>query len=189
MTRIVAGEFRSRKIKVPEGLDIRPTTNQVREAVFNICQHIIEGARFLDVCAGSGAMGFEALSRGAEFVTFIDSGKSSIRCIGENVKDYGVQAKCAMLCGDAIKVLQQLDQRGEGYNLIYIDPPYDLDLYFELLKIIDQGNLVKPGGRVFIEAAYNAKINLPLEGYESLTFYDRRRYGVSELFQFTRNST
>lgn len=187
MLRIVAGEYRNRKIKVPEGLDVRPTTNQMREAVFNICQHSIEGARFLDIFAGSGAMGFEALSRGAAHATFIDSGKSSIRCITDNVKALSLEANCSILSGDAVKILQQLERRGEGYSLIYIDPPYESDLYLKLLTLLDEGSLVSPGGRVFIESAFKSKINLPQEGLKSLTFCEKRRYGIAELFEYRKS--
>ncbi len=185
--RIVAGEFRNRKIKVPEGLDVRPTTSQVREAVFNICQHTIAGARFLDIFAGSGAMGFEALSRGAEFAVFIDNSKNSIRCITDNAKELALQNNVSVLYGDAYKLLPQLDKRGEPFDIVYIDPPYDLDdpdCYLKLLNLLDESRLIKPEGRVFVEAMYKAKINLPLEGYQNLTFRDKRRFGIAELFQF-----
>jgi 16S rRNA (guanine966-N2)-methyltransferase len=182
--RIVAGSLRNRKIKVPTGLDVRPTTDQLREAVFNICQTFIAEGKFLDLFAGSGAMGIEALSRGAEAATFIDNNKSSIRCISENVKAFDLQDKATVLFGDVLKLLSQLR---EAFDIIYIDPPYDpddADLYFNILTVIDQSAILKPGGRVFIEARHKAKIYLPLEGYERLIFRDRRRYGIAELFQF-----
>lgn len=185
--RIVAGNYRNRKIKTPEGLDVRPTTSQVREAVFNICQHLIEGARFLDIFAGSGAMGLEALSRGAAFATFIDSSKNSIRCISDNAKELAVQTKCSILHGDAFKLLPQLAKRGDSFDIIYIDPPYDLndpDCYLKVLTLLDENRLLKPEGRVFVEARYKGDLQVPTEGFQHLTLRDKRRLGLAELFQF-----
>ena len=181
--RIVAGQYRNRSIKVPEGLEVRPTTNQMREGVFNICQHLIEDARFLDLFAGSGAMGLEALSRGAEFVTFVDNNKSSIRSITDNVKAFDVEDQVSVLFGDVFKLFNRLDT----FTIIYIDPPYDVedpDIYYKLLTEIDKRGLLEPQGRILVETKYKAKINLPLEGYTHFQFRDKRRYGIAELYQF-----
>lgn len=148
---------------------------------------MIEGARFLDLFAGSGAMGFEALSRGAEFAVFIDSGKSSVRCIRENVIALGVEDRTSILSGDALKLLQQLDKRHEAFNLIYIDPPYDIEdreVYAKILKRLDGVEFLKLDGRVFVEAEQKRQIELPLEGYKNLKFRQKRRYGIAELFEF-----
>ena len=109
----------------------------MREGVFNICQHLIEDARFLDLFAGLGAMGLEALSRGAEFVTFVDNNKSSIRSITDNVKAFDVEDQVSVLFGDVFKLFNRLDT----FTIIYIDPPLDVedpDIYYKLLTEIDK---------------------------------------------------
>lgn len=182
--RIAAGKFRNRAIKVPKGLQVRPTTNQLRQAVFNICQLDIEGGNFLDLYAGSGAMGFEALSRGARSVTFIEQDKKSLHCIQDNIKAFQVQEVARVLCGDVLKLLEQVEKRGEQFTHIYVDPPYESMEYQKILDFLEGSHLVAPGGRVFIEAKSNSGLELKVEHLQKLQFKDRRRFGLAELYQF-----
>src|SRR5437016_10865163 len=93
MMRIIAGEFKKAKILTPKGDATRPTQGRLREAVFNICQHEIIGANFLDICAGSGAMGLEALSRNAKSATFIDNSREAVQTISDNIKNFQLESK------------------------------------------------------------------------------------------------
>ena len=123
MMRIIAGQYRGQRLKAPKGPQTRPTASRLREALFNICQNRIERARFLDLYAGSGAMGFEALSRGAESAVFIDAHKEAIQCIEANAASLQVQSQIQVFRGEAIATLAWLEKQGDPFDIIYADPP------------------------------------------------------------------
>lgn len=167
---IISGLYKGRKILAPKGLKTRPTSGRLREALFNICQGEIEGIAFLDLFAGSGAMGLEAYSRGAQIVTFVDNSRESIRCIQENIRTLGLEKCSRVIYGDVFEALADLARRGNGYDLIYADPPYESHLNVDksslsysarLVQLIDRyldnkQGLLKLGGSLFIEDAANA---------------------------------
>lgn len=126
--RIIAGLYKGRLLHSPKGDRTRPTSGRMREALFNICQNYIEGARFLDLFAGSGAMGFEALSRGASFATFVDNSQESVRCIKKNRELLQLEQQSELLFGDVFEVMQKLAKKEKKYDLIYADPPYGTNL-------------------------------------------------------------
>lgn len=161
---IFSGVYKNRKILAPKGLETRPTSGRLREALFNICQHEIEGACFLDLFAGSGAMGLEALSRGAVKATFVDNSKESIRCIRGNINALGLEKSAQVIYGDVFTHIKELAATGQHYDFIYADPPYDTqagedklcsEKVVEMLEgLIAKGQaLLKPGGSLFIEDA------------------------------------
>lgn len=190
---IISGLYKSRKIAAPKGLETRPTSGRLREALFNICQNEIDGARFLDLFAGSGAMGLEALSRGAVKATFVDNSKESIRCIKANVSALGLDKSSHVIYGDVFNSLKDLAKGGQRFDIIYADPPYDTSIasgggkvlcsekVLDLLEdLIGNGhNLLQPGGSLFIEDASGvldkAKIG------KHLVLHDTRKMGRSAL--------
>jgi 16S rRNA (guanine966-N2)-methyltransferase len=124
--RIVAGEFRGRRLHVPKGEQIRPTTDRVREAIFSmIAPHIAE-ARVLDLFAGTGAMGLEALSRGAATAVFVDQRTEAVRLIGSNIEMCGVRERVRIVQGPVERAIRRLAEAGGGYDLIFMDPPYGM---------------------------------------------------------------
>src|ERR1700722_2602828 len=123
--QIYSGLHKGRVIQSPKGLKTRPTSGRLREALFNICQGEVEGTRFLDLFAGSGAMGMEALSRGAQSSTFVDNSKESIRCIQANIHMVKAEKHAEIIYGDVFDILGKLAKRGRSFELIYADPPYD----------------------------------------------------------------
>lgn len=147
MIKIGGGKYRSRNIEVPSYLDV-PTKNIVRLAIFNSLTDKIHKARVLDAFSGSGALGFEALSRGASFVTFIDKEKASIEVIkknAESLKEHNYEA----ILGDALEVMKKFDK---PYDIIILDPPYkDEHCYVESLTIIKEKKLLKEDGILVIE--------------------------------------
>lgn len=183
MLQVIGGSLKRKKLKSPTGLSTRPTSSRLREALFNICQHDIEGARFLDLFAGSGAMGIEALSRGAKMAVFVDNDRSSIQCIQANLRDLELADSARVVKGD---VLAQLPKLG-SYDLIYVDPPYSeknesISYSAEVLKIIDRSQLLNPDGILFIE---DSKMWDPdLESLEKLELKSARKIGRSMLHQF-----
>lgn len=129
--RIIAGEYRSRIIKMPKGPKIRPTKDRIREALFSIIGELISGATVLDAFAGSGAFGIEALSRGAKRAVFIDKDKRCIEIIKENLKTLGVKKDNTLIIRmDAVKAFHVLERSNEKFNIVLFDPPY----YKEMAK-------------------------------------------------------
>lgn len=187
--RIIAGKFKNRLIKSPKGTATRPTTERLREAVFNICQADIEGARFLDLFAGSGAMGFEALSRGAKEAVFLDRDRESVRCIQENIKALGLETQTKVLSGDFIKLLNGIARHLEQFEVIYADPPYKAEnvganservpYSLQLLHLLDQLPLLAPQGYFFLEEAANFTFAEPQ--WQQISLVNTRRIGSAQL--------
>ncbi len=180
--RIVAGEFKNRTIKVPKGLNVRPTTSRLREAVFNICQTYIEDCRFLDLYAGSGAMGFEALSRGAGHVTFVDNSKESYQCILDNIKTLDVKTRARALYGDVLKLSQEFNRLGERFDIIYIDPPYHLE-NGNILELINNSTLLNDNGVLFLESSSD---KIDSHQLSNLSLKKERRFSKTLLQEFRK---
>ncbi|MBO5556945.1 MAG: 16S rRNA (guanine(966)-N(2))-methyltransferase RsmD [Oscillospiraceae bacterium] len=144
--RVITGTARGRKLKTPAGQDIRPTTDNVKEAVFNIIQFDIEGRRVLDLFAGTGQLGIECLSRGAREAVFLDQSRDAVRIVKENLKTCGMSAP--VLQKDALAYLRQ----GGHFDLIFVDPPYDADLYEPVLETIHTVDNLSDGGIIICEA-------------------------------------
>lgn len=144
--RVISGNARGRKLKTPENYDIRPTTDNVKESIFNIIQFDIEGRRVLDLFAGTGQLGIECLSRGAESVVFIDQSREAVKIIKENLKACKLSA--TVLQQDAISYL-----KGCGsFDIIFIDPPYDSQLYENTLEIVNLVDILSDGGIIVCES-------------------------------------
>jgi 16S rRNA (guanine966-N2)-methyltransferase len=120
--RIVAGEWRGRRIKAPAGNTVRPTADRVREAWMSILQHRLPGASVLDLFAGSGALGLEALSRGAASVVFVEIAPASLRALGENIETLGAGEAVTVRRGDALRFVEALERH--AFDLAFADPPY-----------------------------------------------------------------
>jgi 16S rRNA (guanine(966)-N(2))-methyltransferase RsmD len=177
--RIIGGEFRNRILKSPKGTQTRPTLAVMRKAVFDILQHKIQGAGFLDLYAGTGAMGLEALSRGASHATFVES---HIHCVAENVRLLGVETQCTLMGYDTLLALKKLAKEGHRFDVVYADPPYRLHLLQEILGFVDSQLLLLPGGTLFLEEA--APPTLKPEALTHLRHVDTRTFSRSALHQF-----
>ena len=156
--RVITGTARGRKLSTPTNYDIRPTTDNVKESIFNIIQFDIEGRKVLDLFAGTGQLGIECLSRGAESVTFVDENKEAIRIIKENLKN--CQLEGSVIQGDAVSFLRNCGK----FDLIFIDPPYDSKLYEPVLELINSVDILSDGGIIVCEARKEKllpEMNLP----------------------------
>ncbi|MGD9506148.1 MAG: 16S rRNA (guanine(966)-N(2))-methyltransferase RsmD [Syntrophobacteraceae bacterium] len=122
--RIVAGAFRGRRLNPPKGRAVRPTTDRVREAVFSIIATRVPGARVLDLFAGTGAMGLEALSRGAAHAVFVDRSPESIRLIQSNIALCNASERVAVIHDAAQRAIRRLEEQGEKFDIVFLDPPY-----------------------------------------------------------------
>jgi 16S rRNA (guanine(966)-N(2))-methyltransferase RsmD len=146
--RIIAGERRGRSLVGPRREDVRPTGAYLREAVFNVLAPRLPGARVLDLFAGTGAMGLEALSRGADAATFVDR---SLASVGVNVAHLGFRERATLVRGDALRVLSRLGREGRRFELIYADPPYGVALLARTVAAVAAAGLLAPGGVFLVE--------------------------------------
>lgn len=144
--RVITGFARGRKLKTPENDEIRPTTDNVKEALFNIIQFDIEGRRVLDLFAGTGQLGIEALSRGAAMAVFVDQDRKAAQIVRENLKTCALSAEVRQ--EEALSYLR----RGEKFDLIFVDPPYDSGLYEPVLETIKSVDNLSEGGIIICEA-------------------------------------
>jgi 16S rRNA (guanine(966)-N(2))-methyltransferase RsmD len=131
--RVIAGKYKGRRLKTPRWDGLRPTSDKLRETLFNILASRIGGARVLDGYAGTGAIGIEALSRGATHVTFIEKNRRATALIAENLAVCGVEADYTIHCGDVPSVLRRLDQDAK-FDLVVLDPPYELPEFSTALE-------------------------------------------------------
>ena len=138
--RIIGGEYKGRNLKSPPSLNVRPTSDRLRETLFNVIAPRIAEARFLDLCAGSGAVGIEALSRGASHVTFVDRSRRMCKLIESNVELCRIpEEQWVIYCSEANEFLRQ--SKDERWDIVYFDPPYKED-YLQTLKLLSNNELV-----------------------------------------------
>jgi 16S rRNA (guanine966-N2)-methyltransferase len=178
--RIVAGTFRSRRLVAPAGQGTRPTSDRAREALFAMLADI-SGARVLDCFAGSGALGLEALSRGAATCTFVERDRAALGALRANVAALAVGDRCAVRAADVRRALRADAAAGRQYDLFLIDPPYPM--LMDVLPALDRllGDLAPPGARLALESA--AGDEPVVRGFQ---LDRRRRAGAATLSLFTR---
>jgi 16S rRNA (guanine966-N2)-methyltransferase len=176
--RIIAGSRKGARIFAPKGLDTRPTADRVREAAFNLLgPGAAEEAKVLDLFAGSGAMGLEALSRGAAHATFVESDREACRTINRNLDKLGLEG-ATVLCQDALTALRTDARQGTRYDLVLLDPPYQRFSSLQKAMIQHLTEIVAPGGTLLVETAAEEEPDLPLAKRTT------RRYGSARLTLF-----
>ena len=152
--RVVAGKFKGRRLKTPKGSEARPTADRVKESLFRIFGEQVVDADFLDLCAGTGNIGLEALSQGAKSTTFVDSNYHSVRIIESNLEMCGFDRKhpqVRLIHLDARKALARFGKRKAKFDLIYFDPPYASKIHESCVKQIAEANLLSPAGALVVE--------------------------------------
>ena len=181
--RVIGGKYRGRKLETLPGLDVRPTSDRLRETLFNILSPMISGARFLDLCAGSGAVGVEAASRGVGGVTFVEQSRTACAAIQKNLERLGIAEGALVLNQDAGSALKALDQQRDSFDVIYIDPPYAAGLYDEVMGLISRSELLAQDGVVIVE--HRSK-EPPESSYDRLVEYRQVKQGQSQLAFYKR---
>ncbi len=182
---IISGSLRSRALKSPKGEKTRPTTALVRKSVFDMLAPEIDGASFLDLFAGSGAMGLEALSRGAAHATFVENGKEAFSCIKDNLTTFNLIQQATLLSYDVKKALETLSKKGSTFDIIYCDPPYSLaSIHLEILSFLDTHPLLKLSGTLFLEEGVPSSLDLKKLSLSHLIHKDTRRFGKSLLHRY-----
>jgi 16S rRNA (guanine966-N2)-methyltransferase len=180
--RIVAGSLKGRAIVAPEGQGTRPTSDRARQALFNVLEHAawaepLDGARVMDVYAGSGALGFEAISRGAAFCLFVETDEDARGAIRENADAYGVMGRTRVQRRSAIDLGVRPGSDGEAFDLAFLDPPYRKGLGEQTLARLLEGNWLKAGAMVVFERGSDEP-EIATPGYERL---DARDYGAARV--------
>lgn len=151
--RVIAGEKRHLLLKTLDDLSIRPTTDKIKETLFNMIQFNIQGVNFLDLFAGSGAIGIEALSRGANMATFVDNNDRAIKVIKENLEHTGLAEKANVIKADASLSLENLSRKNETYGIVFMDPPYDKDLYRPVFERLSKSSIINNDTIIILEVA------------------------------------
>ncbi len=178
--RIIAGSARGRPISAPRGQDTRPTQDYVRESLFNILQLYVPDARVLDLFAGSGALGLEALSRGAETAVLADAAAEAIACIRRNVDTLGFADRATVSRGDWQATLHRLAGEGKSFSLVFLDPPYLMENTAEQCARMADLHLLENGALVVIEHRHGCA-PAPDARFAQR---DVRRYGDTEIHFF-----
>ncbi|MGH7949628.1 MAG: 16S rRNA (guanine(966)-N(2))-methyltransferase RsmD [Candidatus Binataceae bacterium] len=156
--RVIAGKAHGRRLTAPRGLATRPTSARARESIFSrLAVRIdLDGARVLDIFAGSGSLGLEALSRGAAHVTFVDSSRAAAAAIRKNLESIGAAERARVMVAEMRRALAELSESGGQFDLVFVDAPYKNDLSAEVVATVAGGNLVAPGGYVVVEQSKRA---------------------------------
>ena len=185
--RVIAGSARGVKLAAPDGLLTRPTGDRVKEALFSIIasRYGFADARVLDICAGTGSLGIEALSRGAGFCSFIEQDRVVAKVLERNLSSTAFAAVSECIVLEALKGLQLLSRQGKRFDLIFFDPPYAAGLYDSVAQALDRLSLLSDHALLVMECS--AKMPLA-ERYGILVRNDRRVYGDTALEFFVKES-
>ena len=177
--RVITGSARGRRLREPENYDIRPTTDKVKEAMFNIVQFSVPGARVLDLFAGTGQLGIEALSRGAAECVFVDRSPEALRIVRENLKTTGMEGPAKVQKYDSIAYLQT----ARDFDLVFLDPPYATDLLEKAIKIAGGFDILSKNGIMICESPREKELpELPEDRFSRREY----SYGRIKLTTFTR---
>jgi 16S rRNA (guanine(966)-N(2))-methyltransferase RsmD len=182
--RIIGGEYRSRIIEMPKGAEVRPTQDRVRESVFNILADV-NGKKVLDLFAGSGAYGMEALSRGARHATFVENNSRCLAVIESNLESLNIsESRYTVLRSSAYMVVSKLDQDGDKFDVIFVDPPYHKDMAKKCLHYIDYYDILTEPGLIVVEHFRADDLGDDLENLLPGKVY---KYGDTVISIFKRN--
>lgn len=149
--RVIAGKARRLQLKTVPGMDTRPTTDRIKETLFNILQPELPGSRFLDLFSGSGGIGIEALSRGAEYAVFVEKNPKACTCIRENLSFTKLAENGKLLNMDVLQALRSLENKG-AFDCVFMDPPYHQELERQVLEYLKESSVIHPETWIIIEA-------------------------------------
>ncbi|MGN0341520.1 MAG: 16S rRNA (guanine(966)-N(2))-methyltransferase RsmD [Roseburia sp.] len=156
--RIIAGKGRSLPLKTIEGMDTRPTTDRIKETLFNMLQSFLADCEFLDLFAGSGQIGLEAISRGAARAVFVENGKRAAECIKDNIFFTKFDDQCTLMNTDVMTALQRMEGR-EHFDIIFMDPPYGKLIEKEVLTYLSHSDIIDDGSLIVVEAALDTSFD------------------------------
>ena len=183
MPRIIAGSARGIPLMAPDGLDTRPTADSRKEAIFSSIQFDIPGSRFLDLFAGSGAAGLEALSRGAQKAVFVEAAHKAALCIRQNMEKTKLSQGARLLEETAEQAIFRLAEEGEVFDIIFMDPPYHKGYEEQTVRAVIEKGLLAESGKLVVESAADTDFNVP----ESLKVMKEKIYRTTKFTLLTRS--
>ena len=176
--RVISGKARGLKLNTPKNQDVRPTTDRVKESLFNIINFDIMDSNVLDLFAGTGSLGIECLSRGANKCVFVDKSKESMAIVKSNIKKARVENESITMNIDFKSAILSLGNKGEKFNIIFMDPPYYKNMFEDALSMVDQNNLLEEDGVIVVE--HDTKDSFP-ENIGRLYKSRDKKYGKTTL--------
>lgn len=183
--RIIAGKFKSRLIHSPKGVDIRPTSDRLKESLFGILGAFVIDKAVLDLFSGTGNLGIEALSRGARSCIFVDNNPRCIAAIKKNLEALGIRDEAKVVLKDAFKYVKEAEAKGFKFDIIFLDPPYYKDIIRKSLILLDKYNIITYHSSIIAE--YYKEDELPAElELKHLRLYRQEKYGGT-LLSFYRH--
>jgi 16S rRNA (guanine966-N2)-methyltransferase len=172
--RIISGIAKGRKILSPEGMGTRPTLDRIKQSIFNIIQNRVEGAKVVDVFAGTGSLGLEAASRGAAECYLIDKGESTFKYLRQNVENLNFNDRCRCLNMDSYAALKEFGNKGLIFDIIFLDPPYLKEMIPPAVEIISEKELLAKDGLIVAKIDTSEQL---YTGNEEIELFDHRKYG------------
>lgn len=185
--RVIAGTARRLPLKAVPGMETRPTTDRIKETLFNIIQDEVPGCYFLDLFAGSGQIGIEALSRGARYAVFVDNGKKAVACIEDNIRFTKFEKEARIYPSDALSAMRSMEGKYQ-FDIIFIDPPYNQQMERDVLAYLSSSSLMKEDSLIIVEAALGADLNYVGTEIDGLTVERVKTYKTNE-HVFIRKNT
>ncbi len=172
--RVIAGKARRLQLKTPEGFETRPTTDKTKETLFNILNPYLADSDFLDMFSGSGAIGIEALSRGAKYAAFVENNRVALECIKANLRTTKLEEQAEVLAHSALEAIRDLEIRGKVFDVIFMDPPYNQLLEKEVLLALQNSNIVYCDTIIVVEASLQTDFDFIEE--TKFRIYKRKEY-------------
>ena len=176
--RVIAGKARRTNLITPEGKHTRPTSDRIKETLFNMLQQEVYDTRFLDIFSGSGGIAIEALSRGASEAVMIDNDNEAVRCIKENIKRTHFEDVTRVLKMDAVSALKKLETTGNAFDIIFMDPPYNHDIEAKILEFLSNSDIVHKDTLIIVETSLETDISYMYDIYnvEKVKEYKTNRH-------------
>jgi len=184
--RVIAGRARGMRLRAPRGADVRPTADRVKESLFSMLADRIQGASVLDLFAGSGALGIEAVSRGAQRAGFVDRARASLEAVRDNVGRAGLADQAELVRGDALAAIRSLAEAGRTFDLVFADPPYEAGMAARVVAVVGRHGIVRPGGCLVVEHSVREEIPAVIENLRAVR---TRVYGDTVVTIFERSDT
>lgn len=184
--RVIAGRARGMRLRAPRGAAVRPTADRVKESLFSILADRVQGASVLDLFAGSGALGIECLSRGAERAVFVDRGRGSLEAVRDNVNRAGFADQAELVRGDALAAVRSLGEAGRTFDIVFADPPYEAGMAARVVAAVAGADIVRPGGWLVVEHSVREEIPAAVENLRAVR---TRVYGDTVVTIFEHSDT
>lgn len=151
--RVIAGKAKRTILRAPEGYETRPTTDKIKETLFNILNPYLADADFLDLFSGSGAIGIEALSRGARYAAFVENSRAALECIKINLKNTKLESQAEIYPMEALEAIRALERRGKAFDIVFMDPPYNRNLERDVVFALQNSGIIHDDTIIIIEAS------------------------------------